>query len=55
MKETAVFDKPFIKRSAWIGAESVPGVFLHSLAAFSRRDFPTFSTREEALDWLVKD
>lgn len=24
MKETAVFDKPFVKKSAWLGTESAP-------------------------------
>jgi hypothetical protein len=24
MKESAVFDKPYIKKSAWVGAESFP-------------------------------
>jgi hypothetical protein len=26
MKESAVFDKPYIKRSAWVGAEKFPEV-----------------------------
>ena len=55
IKETAVFDKPHIKKSAWIGAENFPHAFLEQLKDFSRRDFPIFKAREEALDWLVKD
>lgn len=55
MKESAVFDKPYIKKSAWVGAESFPEAFMDSLKSFSRREFPTFKTREEALDWLAKD
>ncbi len=27
MKEAAVFDKPFIKKTAWVGAEYLPDVF----------------------------
>jgi hypothetical protein len=27
MKESAVFDKPYIKKSAWVGAESFPEEF----------------------------
>jgi hypothetical protein len=27
MKESAVFDKPYIKKSAWIGATAVPQEF----------------------------
>jgi hypothetical protein len=30
-------------------------VFHEHLKTFSQRDLPTFKTREEALDWLVKD
>lgn len=55
MKETAVFDKPFVKKTAWVGAENFPQEFYESLTSFSRRQFPTFKTREEALAWLVKD
>jgi hypothetical protein len=55
MKEAAVFDKPYIKKTAWIGAETFPQEFSKSLNSFSGREFPTFKSREEALDWLVKD
>jgi diguanylate cyclase (GGDEF)-like protein/PAS domain S-box-containing protein len=55
MKETAVFDKPYVKKSAWAGTEGVPHVFSANLSSFSRREFPAFKTREEALAWLVKD
>jgi hypothetical protein len=55
MKETAVFHKPFIKKTAWVGAEHIGDVFTNSLKDFSRRDFPSFATQEQALDWLAKD
>jgi hypothetical protein len=55
MKEVMVLDRPFVKRSAWIGAESVPEVFYEHFKNFSQRDFPIFKTREDALDWLVAD
>jgi hypothetical protein len=53
MKEGAVFDRPHIKKSAWVGTDNLPKVFYENLKAFSRRDLPTFKTREEALDWLL--
>ena len=53
IKEVLVLDKPFVKRAAWIGAESVPKVYYENFKTFSRRDIPTFTSREEALDWLV--
>src|ERR1700694_3507244 len=55
MKETAVFDKPFVKKSALIGTESLPGEFYEEIKSFSRRELPIFKTREEALAWLVGD
>jgi len=55
LKQAAVFDRPHIKRSAWVGVEGMPKVFYDNLKAFSQRDLPTFKTREEALDWLVSE
>jgi hypothetical protein len=55
MKETAVFDKPFVKKSALIGTEDLPVSFYDELKNFSRRELLTFKTREEALAWLVAD
>jgi diguanylate cyclase (GGDEF)-like protein len=55
MKETAVFDKPYVKKSAWAGTENFPHVFSANLSSFSRREFPLFNSREEALAWLAKD
>jgi len=53
MKESAVFDKPYIKKTAWIGAVNFPEEFKNELKSFARREFLTFTTREEALEWLV--
>jgi hypothetical protein len=55
MKEVAVFDRPHVKRTAFVGAESLPRVFYQALKAFSQREFLRFETREEALDWLVRE
>jgi len=55
MKESTVFDRPHIKKSAWVGTENLPRIFYEHIKTFSQRELPTFKTREEALDWLVKD
>jgi hypothetical protein len=55
LKEAAVFDRPHLKRSAWVGVESLPRVFFQNVKSFSQRDLPTFKTREQALDWLVSE
>jgi hypothetical protein len=55
MKQGTVYDRPYLKRSAWFGTDTLPHVFYEHLKNFSQRDLPTFKTKEEALDWLVKD
>lgn len=55
MKETAVFDRPYVKKSAWTGTHSFPQELGENVSSFSRRDFPIFVTRKEALAWLTKD
>ena len=55
MKEVAVFDRPYVKRAAMVGAEHLPRVFYDALKTFSRREFPRFQTREEAMDWLIRE
>lgn len=55
VKEGIVLDRPYLKRSAWVGIEGLPKVFYENLKSFSQRDLPTFNTREEALEWLVSD
>jgi hypothetical protein len=55
IKETAVFDKRYIKKSAFVGTENFPPAFSENLSRFSRREFPAFKTRAEALTWLAKE
>jgi hypothetical protein len=52
IKETAVFDKPYVKKSASVAARRIPSELVEK---FSRRELPGFKSREEALAWLVKD
>jgi hypothetical protein len=55
LKEATVFDRPHLKKSAWVGAESIPHVFYENIKSFSQRELPTFKTRDEALEWLVSE
>jgi hypothetical protein len=55
MKETAVFDKPFVKKSALVGTESLPRHFYEDMKSFSRRDWAIFTSRTEALTWLTRE
>ncbi len=54
-KPALVLDRPYVKRSAWVGTEGLPKIFYEHMKNFSQRDLPTFGTREEALDWLVEE
>ena len=55
LKQATVFDRPHLKKSAWVGTESLPKVFYDNIKSFSQRSLPTFKTREEAMDWLAED
>jgi hypothetical protein len=55
MKEVLVLDRPFVKKSAWVGTESMPHVFYEHFKNFSQRDFPVFNTQAAAMDWLAQD
>jgi hypothetical protein len=55
IKEVLTLDRPYVKKSAWVGTDSLPHVFYENFKTFSRRDFPTFETREQAMDWLVQE
>ncbi len=53
LKEVLTLDRPFVKKTAWIGTESIPHAFMENFETFSRREIVTFKTRKEAMDWLV--
>ena len=55
MKEVLTLNRPYVKRSACVGADSVPHVFYENIKSFSQREFPTFKTRAEAMDWLASE
>jgi SpoIIAA-like len=52
-KEVLVLDRPYVKKSAWVGTERLPQAFYQNFKTFSQRELPTFKTREEALEWLT--
>lgn len=55
IKEVLTLDRPFVKRSALVGTDSLPHVFYEHFKNFSQRELPAFQTREEAMDWLVSE
>jgi hypothetical protein len=55
VKEVLTLDRPFVKKTAWVGTESVPHAFMENFHTFSQREIETFKTRAEAMDWLVEE
>jgi hypothetical protein len=52
IKEVLTLDRPFVKKTAWVGTEHIPHAFMENFHNFSQREIVTFKTREEAMDWL---
>jgi len=50
LKESTVFDRPHLKRSAWVGVDSMPRVFYQNIKSFSQRDLPT--SRRAKKPWI---
>lgn len=55
MKESAVFNKSYVKKSAWVGTSSFLVDIKRELEGFSRRRFYIFESRDDALNWLTAD
>jgi hypothetical protein len=55
LKIAAVFDRPFVRRSAWVLTENLDKTLQEAIRRFSARAIPAFKTREEALEYLVTD
>ena len=46
---------PYVKRAAVIGISGLQRLIYEGVQAFSKRRIPHFESREEALDWLVRE
>lgn len=55
MQHVAITNKPYVKRSAWIGTGTLPYSLRREISDYSRREFPTFPTLVDALEWLTQD
>jgi hypothetical protein len=53
LKIATAFDRPHIKRAAWVLTDNMPKALYDSVRSFSAREFPVFSTLQEAMDYLV--
>jgi hypothetical protein len=53
IKEVLTLDRPFVKKTAWVGTEGISHAVMENFHTFSQREITTFKTREEAMDWLA--
>jgi hypothetical protein len=55
IKEVLTLDRPFVKKTAWVGTDKIPHAFMEGFHTFSQRTIATFNTREEAMDYLAEE
>jgi hypothetical protein len=55
LKSKVAANAPYVKRAAVIGISGLQRLIYEAVKLFTRRSIPLFSTREEALEWLVQD
>ncbi len=55
LKEVTTYDRPYVKRAAWVHTGTLPKVLYDAIQTFSQRKFPTFATRDEALEFLTQE
>jgi hypothetical protein len=55
IKEVLTLDRPFVRKTAWIGTENIPHAVMEGFHTFSQRTIFTCKTREEAMEWLVQE
>ena len=53
IKEATVLDRPYVRRAAVVGQETLAKGLMEAVRTFSSRHWTAFETREAALDWLV--
>lgn len=54
IKEVLTLDRPFVKKTAWVGTEGIPHALMENFHNFSQREIMKFKTRDEAMGWLVE-
>lgn len=52
-REFAAHNKPFIRASALVGITGLQKIAYQTIMTLTGRNIPIFSTRQEALDWLI--
>jgi hypothetical protein len=55
LKSRVAANRPYVKRAAVIGISGLQRLIYEAIKLFTKRTIPNFSSRQEALDYLVKD
>ena len=53
-KEASASNTPYIRASALVGIRGVMDIIVKSINRFTGRTLMTFTSREEAMEWLIK-
>jgi hypothetical protein len=53
-KEASKSNTPYIRASALVGIKGVAEIVVNSISRFTGRELRAFATREEAMEWLIK-
>jgi hypothetical protein len=55
LKAKVAANAPYVKRAAVVGISGLQALIYEGIQAFAKRRIPLFPSRQQALDWLVKD
>ncbi len=55
LKARVAANAPYVRRAAVVGLSGLQRLIYEAVKLFTKRSIRAFSTRQEALDWLVKD
>ena len=56
IKEANALERPFVRKAALVGADTMtPKGGVEAVGTFAHKDWGRFTTRQEALDWLVAE
>jgi hypothetical protein len=53
LKEFTKGNEPYVRASAVVGLDGIKKIIYNAVVMFSKRTFPLFENRENALDWLI--
>jgi hypothetical protein len=55
LKSRVAANAPYVRRAAVIGITGLQRLIYEAIQRFSQRSIPRFNTKEQALDWLIKE